>query len=68
MAKRKTEGPPKPTNPRAKRLKPVMVRLEPAQIQALKTEALRRSNERGSLKPDVSELVREALVGWLNRR
>ncbi len=67
MAARKT-APEKTKNPRAKGLKPVVVRLEPAQITALKREALRRANERGSMKPDASELVREALVLWLKRR
>lgn len=58
----------KPKNPRAKGLERMMVRLEPSQIAALKREALRRANERGSMKPDASELVREALVLWLRRR
>ncbi len=58
----------KPRNPRAKGLKPVVVRLEPTQIAALKREALRRANERGSMKPDASELVRAALDAWLARR
>jgi hypothetical protein len=64
----KRTAPEKPKNPRAKGLKPVVVRLEPAQIAALKAEALRRANERGSMKPDASELVREALALWLRRR
>lgn len=58
----------KPPNPRAKGLKPVMVRLEPTQIAALKAEALRRATERGSMKPDASELVREALASWLKKQ
>ncbi len=66
MARKTTEE--KPKNPRAKGLKPVVVRLEPTQIAALKAEALRRANERGSMKPDASELVREALAAWLKRR
>ncbi len=52
----------------AKGLERLVVRLEPAQIQALKAEALRRANERGSMQPDASELVREALVLWMKRR
>jgi hypothetical protein len=64
---RKTE-PAKAKNPRAKGLKPVVVRLEPAQIAALKAEALKRANERGSMKPDASELVREALALWMRRK
>lgn len=67
MARKATEQE-KPKNPRAKGLKPVVVRLEPAQIAALKAEALRRANERGSMKPDASELVREALAAWLVRK
>lgn len=64
----KKTAPEKPVNPRAKGLKPVVVRLEPSQIQALKAEALRRATARGSMKPDASELVREALTAWLKRR
>lgn len=64
----KKAPPEKPTNPRAKGLKPVVVRLEPAQIAVLKAEALRRANERRSMKPDASELVREALEGWMKRK
>lgn len=66
MASKKTVT--KPPNPRAKGLKPVMVRLEPKQIVALKAEALRRATERGSMKPDASELIREALDAWMKRR
>lgn len=58
----------KPLNPRAKGLKPVVVRLEPAQLAALKREALRRAAERGSGQLDQSEIVREALAAWLKRR
>ncbi len=64
----KRGAPEKPRNPRAKGLKPVVVRLEPAQVAALKAEALRRAKERGSMKPDASELVREALAAWLRKR
>jgi hypothetical protein len=65
MAKRTPE---KPMNPRAKGLKPVVVRLEPVQITALKVEALRRAQKIGSIRPDVSELVREAIAKWMKRR
>lgn len=54
-------------NPRAKGLKPVVVRLDPAQIVELKREAMRRALERGSLKPDQSEIVREAVSAWLKK-
>lgn len=67
MAKR-TAAPEKPVNPRAKGLKPVVVRLEPAQIAALKVEALRRAQKAGSVRPDVSELVRAAIDGWLAKK
>ena len=52
----------------AKGLERLVVRLEPAQVATLKAEALRRANERGSMQPDASELVREALVLWMKRR
>jgi hypothetical protein len=45
-----------------------MVRLEPAQIAELKAEALRRATDRGSLQPDASEIVREALAPWCVKR
>lgn len=64
----KKSAPEKPVNPRAKGLKLVGIRLEPAQVEALKAEALRRATKHGSLRPDVSELVREALAAWLKRR
>jgi hypothetical protein len=53
---------------RAKGLEKAMFRLEPGQLQALRREALRRAGERGSMKPDASELVREAVEAWLPRR
>lgn len=68
MATKKTPPAAKATNPRAKGLKPVVVRLDQALIASLKAEALRRANERGSLQPDASEIVREALSGWFKRR
>ncbi len=64
-AKRTAAG---PTNPRAKGLQRLVVRLEPAQVQALKAEALKRAQAIGSMKPDASELVREAVAAWLKRR
>ncbi len=45
-----------------------MFRLEGEQLEALRREALRRAGERGSMKPDASELVREAVAEWLRRR
>lgn len=40
-------------------------RLRPDQLEALRREAFRRAEERGSRKPDASELLREALDAWL---
>jgi hypothetical protein len=57
----------KTTNPRAKNLEKVMFRLEPEQLDALRREALRRAADRGSMKPDASELVREAVDAWLKK-
>lgn len=55
-------------NPRKKGLEKVMFRLEPEQLQALRREAIKLAAKRGSMKPDASELVREALAAWLRRR
>ncbi len=52
---------------KSKGLAKAMVRLEPEQLEALRREALRRAAERGSMKPDGSEIVREALAEWLRR-
>lgn len=56
--------------PKAKRppLKRLMVRLTVEQVAALHAEALRRARERGSFKPDASELVREAVEAWMRRK
>jgi len=64
VAKRVVAVEAKPVNPRKKGLEKVTFRLEPAQIETLQREAFRRAEERGSLKPDSSELVREALAAW----
>lgn len=42
--------------------------LETEQIEALRREALRRATERNVMKPDASELVREAVAKWLEKR
>lgn len=69
MAKRQAElvrkGP--RVSPRSGFVK-VLVSIEPDQHEALKAEARRRSEARGTLRPDASELVREALGAWLKRR
>ncbi len=53
--------------PARKGLEKAMFRLEPSQLEALRREALRRAADRGSMKPDASELVREAVGEWLKR-
>jgi hypothetical protein len=53
--------------PPKKGLKLAGFRLRPDQIAALRREAHKRAQERGSLKPDASELVREALDAWLGK-
>ena len=42
--------------------------LDAEQVDALRREALRRATERQSMKPDASELVREAVGAWLAKR
>ncbi len=42
--------------------------IELEQLAALQVEATKRMRERGSLKPDASEVVREALEAWMKRR
>lgn len=51
-----------------KGLRPALYRLRPDQIEALRREALKRAAERGSGKPDASELVRAALDAWLPKK
>lgn len=38
------------------------------QLEALQAEAMRRAQQRGSLKPDASEVLREALTAWMKRQ
>ncbi len=40
------------------------MRLPPAQLAGLRREASRRTRERGRRRPDVSEVVREAVSFW----
>jgi hypothetical protein len=47
---------------------PVLVQLEPSQRSALRREALKRAAAAGTARPDVSELVREAIDDWLRKR
>ncbi len=53
--------------PRSGHLK-VLFAITPEQHEALKTEAMRRAQARGTLRPDASELVREALDLWVAKR
>ncbi len=68
MAKRAAVVEAKPVNPRKKGLKPAVYRMRPEQIESLQTLAKKRADERGSFKPDASELVREAVDAWLPKR
>ncbi len=54
-------------NPRKKGLKSATFRFKPAQLQALRAEALRRAVGRSSGKPDASEIVRDAVDAWLSK-
>jgi hypothetical protein len=38
------------------------------QVEALRREAIRRAGEKQSMKPDGSELVREAVDAWMKRQ
>lgn len=60
-------GTAKRIGPRSGFLKTI-VSLEPEQLAELRAEALRRAQAQGSIRPDVSALVREALKAWLARR
>ncbi len=45
-----------------------MVRVEPAQAEAVREEAYRRARAKGSVLVDASEVVREALDLWMKAR
>ncbi len=60
----KGKEPRRPGRPALGRVK-LMVSLEPGQVTALRREALRRASAAVSARPDVSALVREAIVAWL---
>ena len=55
------------SNRQKKGLEKVMYRLEPGQIRALRSEAFRRAQERGSGRPDASEVLRELVDVWMSR-
>lgn len=43
----------------------VLYRVELRQAEALRDEAFRRAKQRGSGKPDASEVLREILDSWI---
>jgi len=45
-----------------------MFSIAPDQLAALQAEAMKRAQDRGTMRPDASELVREALAAWMKRR
>ncbi len=47
---------------------PAQFQVEPRHVAALREEALRRAQERGGGRLDVSELVREILDDWIAKR
>jgi hypothetical protein len=65
MAKATTGGgKAKPTGSQSRDFEKVTYRLEPAQAEALRREAIRRASARGSMKADASEIVRELVAAW----
>ncbi len=64
-----TKRPPTPPapgrSPLFKGYKSFLARLEPRHLDALRAEAMRRATERGTMRPDASELIREAIDAWL---
>ena len=55
------------SNWQKKGLEKVMYRLERGQIQALRAEAFKRAQERGSGRPDASEVLRELVAAWMGK-
>ncbi len=47
---------------------PAQFQVEPRHLAALREEALRRTQERGTGRMDVSELVRESFDEWISKR
>lgn len=69
MPKKAAASPdPTPANRRKKGLEKFTVRLEPAQIEALRSEARKRAQEKGTLAADASAIVRELVAAWMKRR
>jgi cob(I)alamin adenosyltransferase len=46
----------------------VMFKMESSQLEVLRSEATRRMAERKAGRIDTSEVVREAVAAWINRR
>jgi len=67
---KKAKQPPAPTRKVGARsgLARATFSIELEQLAALQAEAMRRAQERGSLKPDASEVLREALAAWMSKR
>ena len=70
MAQRKTravaeEQAEQERSPLFKGHRKVSIYLKDAQAEALVAEARRRSDERGAMRSDVSEVVREAVDLWM---
>jgi hypothetical protein len=66
--KRKAPGATRKPRRDKKGLKLVGLRLRPDQDAALLREARARAEERGRTIPDKSEVAREAIDAWLQRR
>lgn len=65
MPKKKvTRGPGRPPAGRVK----VMVSLDPPQLAELRKEAFRRAAAGPRWRPDVSEVIREAVGAWIAKR
>jgi hypothetical protein len=67
MAQRKTQASGGPERaPQFKGHRKVVVSLKDSQAVALVAEARRRADERGAIRADVSEIVRELVDAWMN--
>jgi len=67
VSPRKPTGRP-PGRPRGPARVLILVRLEPRQARAVRTEATRRQRKAGAPQPDVSAVMREAVAAWLAKR
>ena len=53
---------------RKKGLMKVMYRMHPRHVAALRSEAFRRAERRAMGRPDASEVLREIVEDWLEKR